>query len=267
MRFPLRRQILLPMVGIVLLTIGVVSALNAWLASNRVQRQIETQLVDVQRTLSAGNFPLESNVLRQTRGLTGAEFVVATPAGEVLAASDDGFSDLAGANHVHRIVRLDRGPVGGGQFILHAFYPKDNLREAQRQAVWPPLAIGGLAIALVAAAAFLVARQVTRPIQQLRSQVERIAQGNFQPVPAPSRDDEVRDLVAAVNQMAEKLAHYEEETRKSERLRTLGTLGGGIAHQIRNAATGCRIADRSARRLLPMATTKNHSSSPCGSSN
>ena len=67
MRFPLRRQILLPMVGIVLLTIGIVSALNAWLASTRARRQIETQLADLQRTLSVRNFPLESNVLRQMR--------------------------------------------------------------------------------------------------------------------------------------------------------------------------------------------------------
>ena len=32
MRWPLRRQILLPMVGILLLTVGIVSALNACLA-------------------------------------------------------------------------------------------------------------------------------------------------------------------------------------------------------------------------------------------
>jgi signal transduction histidine kinase len=61
-------------------------------------------------------------------------------------------------------------------------------------------------------------------------------------VPEPARDDEVRDLAAAVNQMAERLSRYEQETRASERLQTLGTLGGGIAHQIRNAATGCRMA-------------------------
>jgi signal transduction histidine kinase len=61
-------------------------------------------------------------------------------------------------------------------------------------------------------------------------------------MPVPATPDEVHDLATAVNRMAERLARYEEETRHSERLRTLSTLGAGIAHQIRNAATGCRIA-------------------------
>ena len=42
--------------------------------------------------------------------------------------------------------------------------------------------------------------------------------------------------------MAEMLARYEDQVRRSERLRTLGQLVGGLAHQLRNAATGCRIA-------------------------
>jgi signal transduction histidine kinase len=58
----------------------------------------------------------------------------------------------------------------------------------------------------------------------------------------PTSDDEVRALAIAVNQMAERLARYESEIRRSERLRALGLLGGGIAHQIRNSVTGCRLA-------------------------
>jgi signal transduction histidine kinase len=252
------------MVGILMLTIGVVSALNAWLASVRVRRQIETQLADVQRTLSAGNFPLESNVLRQMRGLTGAEYVVANGRGQIVAVSDDQFADLTEVGHEQRIIELDRRPLGGGQFVLHVFYPEATLRDAQAQAVWPPLAIGGGAILLVAAAAYLVAQRVTQPVQQLRTQVQRIAEGDFQPAPIPSRDDEIRDLVSAVNQMAAKLARYEGETRQSERLKTLGTLGGGIAHQIRNAATGCRIALDLHLRDCPLAGVNGDGETPLG---
>ena len=252
------------MVGILMLTIGVVSALNAWLASTRVRRQIETQLADVQRTLSAGNFPLESNVLRQMRGLTGAEFVVANERSEVIAASDDLFADLTEGGHEQRVITLDRRPVGGGQYQLHVFYPEATLRDAQAQAVWPPLAIGGGAILLLLAAAYWVAQRVTQPVHRLRTQVQRIAEGDFQPAPIPSRDDEIRDLVTAVNQMAEKLTKYEEETRQSERLKTLGTLGGGIAHQIRNAATGCRIALDLHLRDCPLAGVNGEDETPLG---
>jgi signal transduction histidine kinase len=264
MRLPLRRQILLPMVGIVLLTIGVVSALNAWLASQRVQRHIESQLVDVQRTLSAGNFPLESNVLRQMRGLTGAEYVVAGESGAFVAASHDRFMGLSVDGYQRRALAIDRRPVGGGRLVLHAFYPETALRQAQWQAVWPPLAIGALAVLLVGAAAYFVAQRVTQPVQQLHAQVQRIAEGDFHPAPIPSRDDEIRDLVAAVNQMAAKLARYEEDTRASERLKTLGTLGAGIAHQIRNAATGCRIALDLHLRDCPSASTNGDDETPLG---
>ena len=264
MRLPLRRQILLPMVGIVLLTIGVVSALNAWLASGRAQRQIDEQLADVQRTLSAGNFPLESNVLRQMRGLTGAEYVVVGEGGAIVAASHDRFMGLSVDGYQRRALAIDRRPVGGGRLVLHAFYPETALRQAQWQAVWPPLAIGALAVLLVSAAAYVVAQRVTQPVQQLHAQVQRIAEGDFQPAPIPSRDDEIRDLVAAVNQMAAKLARYEEDTRASERLKTLGTLGAGIAHQIRNAATGCRIALDLHLRDCPPASTNGDDETPLG---
>jgi signal transduction histidine kinase len=42
--------------------------------------------------------------------------------------------------------------------------------------------------------------------------------------------------------MATMLARYEDEVRRTERMRTLAHLGGGIAHQLRNSATGCGIA-------------------------
>lgn len=281
MRWPLARQILLPMVGILLLTALAGSALSAWLAGLQVQRRLERQLVDVGQTLSASNFPLESGVLRQTRGLTGAEYVLADESGTVVAATQDALAPAvsqapAGDSgfdlsrvvtakdqaFFQAVVSIDRRRVGGSTGALHVFYPERAWQEARWQATWPPLAIGGAALLLVGLAATLVAARVTQPIGQLRSQVERIAQGDFQPMPTPPRNDELQDLAAAVNQLAQRLARYEDETRKSERLRTLGTLGGGIAHQIRNAATGCRIALDLHARDCPLAAANGHGEVP-----
>jgi signal transduction histidine kinase len=97
----------------------------------------------------------------------------------------------------------------------------------------------------------VLAARVTRPINKLQSQVARIAEGDFQPLPVPERNDEIRDLAAAINRMAQMLARYEDQVRRAERLRTLGQLGGGIAHQMRNAATGCRMALDLHRRDCP----------------
>ncbi len=65
------------------------------------------------------------------------------------------------------------------------------------------------------------------------------------------RNDELRDLASSVNQMAQMLARYEDQVRRHEKLRTLGQLGGGLAHQLRNSATGCRMALELHRRECP----------------
>jgi signal transduction histidine kinase len=266
MRWPLRRQILVPMVAIVLATVGVTTLLAIWAATEQVASRVERQLADVQETLSATNFPLESNVLRQTRGLTGAELVLVDGRGQVRGASRDDLLPLfassrgegaaaaavdlsraavvvAGPNrYLHTALPIDRRPVGQEASTLHVFYPEAAWREARLQAAWPPLVLGAIATALVTVTAGFVAWQVTTPIHLLETQVRRLTTGDFDAIALPARDDEVRDLAASINRLAERLARYEEETRASERLKTLGTLGGGIAHQIRNAATGCRIA-------------------------
>jgi signal transduction histidine kinase len=96
-----------------------------------------------------------------------------------------------------------------------------------------------------------LALRVTRPVQGLRDQVDRIARGDFVHVAVPPADDELRDLAIAVNHMIDMLARSEERVRRQERLRTLDRLGGGIAHQLRNAVTGCRMAVDLHRRSCP----------------
>ena len=66
--------------------------------------------------------------------------------------------------------------------------------------------------------------------------------GDFRAAALPAVDDEIRDLSIAVNRTAEMLAEYEKQVRRSEQMQTLSVLGASIAHQLRNAATGCRMA-------------------------
>ena len=262
MRWPLRLQILTPMALILLVTVGAVSVLNAWLAATRVRSDVEAQLRDVAKTLEATNFPLESNVLKTTSALCGAELTVANSAGKQLASSlpeevpqppraaatDWRELKLRTSVTIRReqywgtAVNLDRRPVGGGEVELHIFYPERTVQSAMRQAAVGPLLIGIVAVALVSIAAWWVAASVTRPVHRLQNQVEALSGGDYPSLPLPPRDDEVRDLAQTINQLAARLARYEEEIRGNERLRTLAHLGAGIAHQVRNAATGCRIA-------------------------
>jgi signal transduction histidine kinase len=95
-------------------------------------------------------------------------------------------------------------------------------------------AVGGLAIALAA--------RLSKPIQSLQQQVGQLAQGDFQTVDLPARNDELRDLGASVNQLAEQLAEMRRVIKRSERLSLLGQLSGGLAHHLRNDVAGARIA-------------------------
>ena len=264
MRLPLRNQIVWPMAAVMLSTVLAVSVTTASLAGLRAKSELERQFHDVARTVNDARFPLTEPVLLQMRGLSGAEFVLMDAAGQVLARTiglPNGFDphsvretlgaenvsleqgvSLENARYFHAIVRVVSRGASAETHALHIFYPEQNYQRAWRDAVLPPLAIGAAALIGMIALAVWIAGRVSRPLGTLHRQVEHIANGDFSPLPLPARDDEIRDLSTAVNRMAEMLTRYEADVRRTERLRTLTQLGGGIAHQLRNSATGCRMA-------------------------
>jgi len=252
------------MAGVMLAVAVAVSSVGAWLAGRRAQQQIETQLREIGRTLAAASFPLTDNVLRQMRGLSGAEFVVVHRGGAVAASSlaetpvpqlpppepaavDAGLAlrrrvQIAGVPYLHSQLDLSRPYRGRDSGVLHVLYPESRYRQAWRDAVLPSAVTGLLALVVVVVLSGMVAARVTRPLHRLSGQVDGIARGDFTPLPISPRDDELRDLALAFNHMAQMLTRYEQQVRRHEKLRTLGRLGGGIAHQLRNAVTGCRLA-------------------------
>jgi signal transduction histidine kinase len=58
----------------------------------------------------------------------------------------------------------------------------------------------------------------------------------------PGRNDELRDLGQSVNDMALQLAQLQQAVQRTERLRLLGQVSGGLAHQLRNGVSGARLA-------------------------
>ncbi len=261
MRWSLRNQVILPVAGLTICIVLGVTALNTYLAGARAKQQIESRLQNVVDTLATASFPLTDGVLSRMRGLSGAEYVVVDSTGAITATSrekhafpdplpsSDGSSEsellgstvrIAGRKFYHSICALRSAKGAATQ--IHVFFPEQSYREAWRAAALPPLAIGGVGLVLAAVLSAGIASRVSRPVHQLRDQVNKIAEGDFQPLPLAGRNDELLDLSKAVNRMAERLSRYEREVRRNEQLRTLGQLGGGIAHQMRNSVTGCRMA-------------------------
>lgn len=263
MRWPLRRQIMLPLLAVAVASLGAVGALNAWFAERQTRDQIERQLRGVVAVLRTSNFPLTDGVLRQMRDLSSAEFVLVDGQGAIAATSfrqtpsvpptarprDD--SDLVtlgppveigGASYFHTQTRLPARAGGEGARRLHLLFPVSEYRRTWREAFVPPLAVGVVAVGAVAIVARMIAGRLSRATAQLEGDVLRIAKGDFTPAELPTTDDEIRDLSLAVNRMAEMLADYELQVRQTEQMRTVALLGAGLAHEMRNAATGCRMA-------------------------
>jgi len=235
------------------------------------RRMIVETASEAARTLSTTAFPLTRPVLEQVAGLSGAEYVLKDPQGGLLASSRDFEGDLVelpsnvhvwqeialgeqvrldGQKYFHSAMQLTGRRPGNADRVLHILYPGSSYDAAWREAVVPPLIVGGIAVAVVALLATLVASHVSGRLAQLQSQVDRIASGDFQSMALPQRNDELFDLSQAVNRMAEMLAQYEERIRRNEQARTLGQISGGIAHQLRNSVTGCRMALQLHRQAL-----------------
>jgi len=261
MKWPLRNQITLPLLALALASLAAVGCINARQATRHAQQQIESRLRGVVGVLTAANFPLTGSVLRQMRDLSSAEYVLVGGQGEVQAsslsntpplaqgprfdASLDGLLgppvDIDGEPYFHASIQLGHADSPRPR-TLHILFPQAEYQRHWREAFVPPLIVGVAALAALAGVATLVAQRISRAMTKLSREVLRLARGNFAPFELPKTDDEIRDLSIAVNRTAEMLADYERQVRRAEQMRTVAVLGASLVHEMRNAATGCRLA-------------------------
>jgi signal transduction histidine kinase len=266
MRLSLRYRLLLPLT---LLLVGDLGA-TAWAAASaaaEVDRRLAGQLWAVARTLTEprSTFPLTEPILDQMKGLSGAEFLLvrsnklpvstfpdadAAPPTDVPTATPaaDGEEHTLGppvtvGGQEYRCLRLPlRRRFASADGDLYIFYPESLRRTAVRDAVRPLLILGGLGGLLAVGLAVLIGSRLVRRVRDLEHRTRLIAGGDFRPLPLPGPDDELTDLGRSVNDMARRLAEFQDEQQRSERLRLLGQFSGGLAHQLRNAAAGAKLA-------------------------
>jgi signal transduction histidine kinase len=262
-RTPLQYQIMLPLAAVAIASLLAVGAINAWLATEETQASIDRQLQGVVRVLAASNFPLTDAVLRQMRDLSGAEFVLIENEGRQVSASLPALTDqlpltdvvdasekivlgsqisLADKTYFHSAIQLKRPLEAGDSSTLHVLFPRERYDAAWRSAFMPPLVVGVIAVIAVGLVTQWISNRISRNLSRLGAGVQRLAGGEFAALELPARDDELRDLAVAVNQTATRLSEYEQHVRQTEQVRTVAMLGAGLAHEMRNAATGCRLA-------------------------
>jgi signal transduction histidine kinase len=138
------------------------------------------------------------------------------------------------------LVSAVRNPASETTLIV--LYPEQSLRQARWEAALPPLAVGAATILLMVLLSAWLAQRLSRRIQSVQTQVAAIAGGEFIEIETGQRQDEIRELATSVNAMSRQLRQMQQTIRQAERSRLLGQLAGGLAHQLRNAVTGARLA-------------------------
>ncbi len=249
MRLGLRVRLLFPL-GLLVAADAAVTTWAAGTAAADAEAAITRRLDAVADALSnPPTFPPSPVVLTKMKGLSGAEFVYTPPHGERIGtftplpdlSANATEADVNGeAYRVRWLTFPEKHTNAGG--VLAICSPETRRRTAVRDAVIPPLLLG-VAVGIAAVGLLLIGNRVASRVQRVRERTTAIAGGDFRTEPVlPGPDDEVSDLANAVNHLAERLGEYERQLQQTERLRVLGQFSGGLAHQLRNAAGGARLA-------------------------
>jgi signal transduction histidine kinase len=266
MRLSLRYRLLLPL-ALLLLGDAAATAWAAQLVARNAERRLAEQQWAIAHTLDEprSTFPLNKPILEQMKGFSGAEFMFVPaavpprepestfqqpqPPPDVPRSAPASETDLhlgpvvVVAGREYRCLRValrQQDPVRRGD--LYIFYPESLRQSAVADAVRPLLILGGAGGLIAVALAFAFGSRLVQRVRNLDARTRLIAGGDFRPMRVEGADDEVRDLAEAVNDMARRLAAFQAELQQSERLKVLGQFSGGLAHQLRNAATGAKLA-------------------------
>ncbi len=98
-----------------------------------------------------------------------------------------------------------------------------------------PFAFLGVVLLLMFLVIKLISRGMLRPLDVLRTTTERVARGDFSPIPPePGQLLEISGLTGAFNRMAQELEANQEDLLQARKIAALGTFTAGIAHELNN---------------------------------
>jgi signal transduction histidine kinase len=259
LHWSIRLRIMVPYLALVVALVGGTGLATGYWAAERARQQYIDRGRGIAETLRRSDFPLTEAVLRQLKGLGGAEFALLDDDGRTLASTlgdlgattaarqDLGFRQSlrhAGVDYRLGVVeRPSRRSPGEAQRLL-ILIPEPALRAAAWEARRGVLAFTAVGALLAAALATAIAQSLSTPLSAILREVRRIGRGELEPAPTAlptGRGDEIGELAEGVAQMARWLQKLQDERVQTERLRLVRQLSAGMAHELRNPLTAARM--------------------------
>jgi signal transduction histidine kinase len=131
--------------------------------------------------------------------------------------------------------------------------PQDDLLGPARVRIWSLLGMALLSLGLAGWRIRHIARRVAGPIAQLGATAEALGQGGLPP-PIHTHIQELRSLDHALRKASEGLldqTRLQRQLEHSQRMETVGTLAGGIAHDVNNQLAAILGQLHLCREMLP----------------
>jgi len=235
--------------------------LSAYFVTRYLDQSLKVQMEQLVGAISKSSYILNPAILHQIKEVSKAEIVLFDQNGRILrstfsergdeerfrtilegysnkafAAKDLHFGGVRYRTIVNSIVLPEYGPA-----FLSLWMPT---HEENRLKAGIILGIGGIAflgIIAMAVMAYLIARTITAPVEELAMLTGKISRGDLSQRVRVHSVDEIGSLAAAFNHMIDQFKVFEEKLVESEKLATAGQMAAGFAHEIRNPLTSIKM--------------------------
>ena len=241
-----------------------IAIVSYWVGDRWARAQIDHRYQGVAEQLAGATFPLNQQVIDSIAELTDTELLALRADGSVATSSIQLQSRLPPS--VTRLVedskfvrdqqvRIDdrgfrfgvfpRGGPGAGSDDVDrvvVLFDESSIKSARWRAAALPLITGLSTVLLLSTVALLLTGRLVRRLARLGSQVDKIAEGNFDVPIEIGAQDEVGVLASGVGQMSQQLQQMWQSIHRTQSEKLLHQIAGGLAHQLRNSLTGARMA-------------------------